>query len=101
MVSDGCGDCAKRLPQKAKTQIQTKRAILKRNLLGTAYYALAALEAVTSSFGWPLPRIRLLQWNAEGSHSCATGVIPTPPYFASHFNSSRTLIFPCQGFFAS
>jgi hypothetical protein len=24
----------------------------------------------------------------------------TPPYFCSHFSSSRTLIFPCQGFFA-
>ena len=23
-----------------------------------------------------------------------------PPYFCSHFNSSRTLILPCQGFFA-
>ena len=22
----------------------------------------------------------------------------TPPYFSSHFNSSRTLIFPCHGF---
>ena len=26
---------------------------------------------------------------------------PTPPYFCSHFNSSLTLIFPCQGFLAS
>jgi len=26
---------------------------------------------------------------------CSVG---TPPYFSSHFNSSRTLIFPCQGF---
>src|SRR5258708_37710833 len=57
MVSDGCGDCAKRLPQKAK--IQTKRAIIKLNLGGTADYGLVALEAARRGFGWPGPRSRL------------------------------------------
>jgi hypothetical protein len=36
MVSDGCGDCAKRLPAKTETptKMQTKRAVMKLNLRG-------------------------------------------------------------------
>src|ERR1700686_4074862 len=32
---------------------------------------------------------------------CNQFEVGTPPYFCSHFNSSRTLILPCQGFFES
>ena len=30
-----------------------------------------------------------------------SGALPAPPYFCSHFSSSRTLIFPCHGFLSS
>src|ERR1700687_3422073 len=54
MVSDGCGDCARRLPQKTKTKRQTKRAIMILNPPWKhAEHALAALEAAGACFGWP------------------------------------------------
>src|ERR1019366_476519 len=62
MVSEGCGDCANRLPKKVTTQskMQTKRAIIKLNLHGTADYALAALEAAGAPLvGRPPPRATL------------------------------------------
>jgi hypothetical protein len=34
-------------------------------------------------------------------HFPAYSAVPAPPYFCSHFNSSRTLIFPCHGFLSS
>src|SRR4030088_1303640 len=42
MVSDGCGDCATRLPQRTKTQtnMQTKRAIITSNLRGSSEHLL-------------------------------------------------------------
>src|SRR5260370_20685218 len=76
MVSDGCGDCAKRLPQRSK--MQTKRAIIKLNLHGTADYALAALEAAGRVFGWPRPE---LQATVSGTSAevILAGPEPTAP----------------------
>src|ERR1700751_5599142 len=34
-------------------------------------------------------------------HFSCCSPVPAPPYFCSHFNSSRTLIFPFHGFLSS
>jgi len=39
-------------------------------------------------------------WRGWGGLSCDQLGAGTPPYFCSHFNSSLTFIFPCQGFLA-
>src|ERR1700694_5461683 len=125
MVSDGCGDCARRLPQKIKTQtnMQTKRAIMTSNLRGSSEHLLSPGD-LRRWLGGAQPQATLggtpgevilagpaLACVVTGLRPVKAGRSPastkpqfvpvTPPYFFSHFNSSRTLIFPCQGFFAS
>src|SRR5260370_22681660 len=46
MVSDGCGDCARRLPQKTKMQttMLTRRAIMTLNLRRSSWHLLPPRE---------------------------------------------------------
>src|ERR1035437_7744158 len=81
MVSEVCGDCAKRLPKKVTTQskMQTKRAIIKLNLHGTADYALAALEATGAPLiGRPRPRATLSGTPGKIILAGRRSVVPAP-----------------------
>jgi hypothetical protein len=94
MVSDGCGDCARRLPQKTKaqTKMQTKRAIMTLNLRETSEHALAALEAAERGFSWPVPRLRLSWVERSGEVVLAgpeLGGEPSVPARPSTAYSSR------------
>src|ERR1700730_6144542 len=61
MVSDGCGDCATRLPQKTTTQTKmwTKRAIMTSNLRGSMLSTSCRLGSCGRGFGWPVLSLRL------------------------------------------
>jgi hypothetical protein len=64
-----------------------------------------SLTARAAPAGGEVPRpakcagLRMTRIDASDLRSvCDQFEAGTPPYFCSHFNSSRTLIFPCQGF---
>src|ERR1700687_401407 len=90
MVSDGCGDCARRLPQitKAQTKMQTKRTMtlnLRESMLGML---LLPWKPQSAALVGRCPGSGYLGWNAQGKsflrdlswvESRASPPVP-PPY---------------------
>jgi hypothetical protein len=77
MVSDGCVDWAKRLPQKTEAQAkkQTKRAIIEMNLpLELTIVLLQPWKPRVRSLVGRGRKSGLLEWNAWESHSCGAEV---------------------------
>lgn len=50
---------------------------------------------------WRFKDLRWYSVRARGSFRHSRNGCYLPPYFSSHFSSSRTLILPCQGFLSS
>src|ERR1039457_276702 len=104
MVRDGCGDCANRVPVRRETQAtkQTKRAIIETSVEAVDYGSCCPGSREARLWLASTPNQAPRGGNVGDCYSCVTGVVfVTPPYFDNHFSSSRTLILPCQGFFAS
>src|SRR6185369_13116112 len=64
-------------------------------------FQLSAFSSQLSALSSQLSALssQLSAFSSQFSVFCFPFGLRTPPYFCNHFNSSRTLIFPCQGFF--